>query len=255
MSDLTPHGTERIGCPSDLRLDRLVAGELEAEDRAQLGHHLEQCSACARRHGDFADAARRFAEHGESFDQLRVRVQRRREGRQASRRRTRGLWGVSALAAAAAVALAVQGGLPLGTATEATTRSKGKARIGFYVKRGERVVEGGADTILHPGDRLRFVLSTPRPRYLALLNRDGRGASVYYPSGERALPLPAGHDRALDFSVELDDYLGDERVFALLCSEAFPVEPLRLALARDGALTPPSGCSLLTLDLHKEPLP
>jgi hypothetical protein len=123
------------------------------------------------------------------------------------------------------------------------------------LKRGESIIEGMPGSALHPGDRIRFVTSSDRPRYLAVLNQDGRGVSVYYPSTGDAAAVPAGSGVPLGFSVVLDDYLGRERVFALFCEQPFAVEPVRAALQAHGTVPVPAGCSLAKLELAKESAP
>jgi hypothetical protein len=56
--------------------------------------------------------------------------------------------------------------------------------------------------------------------------------------------LPAGADIALENSVELDDALGEERVFAVFCDSAIAVEELRSSLERTGDIQTGSGCTV-----------
>ena len=68
-------------------------------------------------------------------------------------------------------------------------------------------------TRVYPGDLLRFTYSNAAPAYLALLGRDRRSASVYFPAADQAERVAAGRDQALDFSLELDGELGEERLY------------------------------------------
>ena len=157
------------------------------------------------------------------------------------------LLGASSLATLAAAALLL---LWTGNPTE-PTRSKGGPHVGFFVKRGDHVHRGARGEKLHPADDVRFVYTSESPRYLALFNLDARGATVYYPAGPTAMLARAGSDVALDFSVELDEQLGNERVYAMFCDAAFAVEPLRTALADTGKLPGRPGCSHDVVDVHK----
>jgi hypothetical protein len=74
------------------------------------------------------------------------------------------------------------------------TRSKGKPRLGFFVKRGENVARGETDTAVYSGDALRFVYSIDRPYFLAIYSADARGISVYFPNSQLAHPLTVGQD-------------------------------------------------------------
>ncbi len=251
MSDLAAGPDAVAGCASDLRLDRLLAGELGADERETLLAHVSECETCSARHAEFSKQWQTLAADGPDFSTLVLRVNRRRAARDGRRSRRVYVAGVVAVAAAAVLAFA-----PIAPSTSDPapdqTRSKGKPHIGYFVKRGEAVVDGVPGAALHPGDRIRFVTSSERPRYLALLNRDARGVSVYYPSTGRAARVPAGSAVPLDFSVKLDDYLGRERVFAVFCDESFAVEPVRAALQANGAPPMSAGCSVATLDLEKE---
>jgi hypothetical protein len=80
---------------------------------------------------------------------------------------------------------------------------------------------------------------------------DARAASVYYPTGPRAAAVRAGNDVALDFSVELDGQLGEERVYALFCETAVEIEPLRAALSETARLPETAGCQAEVIVLQK----
>lgn len=254
MSDLTASPDEVAGCVSDLRLDRLLAGELGADECSALEAHLVRCVTCRARHTELARQWQRFAADGPDFPTLADQVQRRRalrDRRERAAARAAMVLGGLALAAGALLVFVPTAQMPAPSAT----RSKGKPEIGYFLKRGESVTEGVPGFALHPGDRIRFVTSSERPRYLALLNQDGRGVSVYYPATADAARVPAGGGVPLGFSVELDDYLGRERVFALFCDQPFAIEPVRAALQTRGAVPVPAGCSLASLELEKEPAP
>jgi hypothetical protein len=131
------------------------------------------------------------------------------------------------------------------------TRSKGAPQLGWFVKRGEQVQRGRTGQTLYPGDSLRFVYSSDAPRFLALFNLVAREASVYYPPTPDAVRVRAGNDIVLDFSVELDELLGTERVYAMFCEESFRIEPLRAALFETGRLPERAGCRTDVITLRK----
>jgi hypothetical protein len=113
---------------------------------------------------------------------------------------------------------------------------------------------GGPGEHLRPGDQLRFTATLERPKHLAILSRDARGvASVYYPAGAVTTALAAGADIALENSVELDDALGEERIFAVFCDAAIEVEELRSTLERTGDIQAGPGCTLDRSAFVKEP--
>ena len=136
------------------------------------------------------------------------------------------------------------------------TRTKGGARIGFFVSSGGSVRPGRDGQAVHPGDRLRFTVSAPRPAHVAILSLDAAGvASVYYPTGTRSRHVGVVREHALESSVELDGTLGDERIWGVFCDVPFPIEPLRAALERRRDLPALPGCTVDTLRLLKKPAP
>jgi hypothetical protein len=101
------------------------------------------------------------------------------------------------------------------------------------------------------GDYLRFMYSSDVPTFFALLNRDAHEATKYYPSADQAVRVPAGHDVALDFSIQLDGQPGAERVHALFCDQPQELESLRVALQVSGQLPPLPHCRVDVLTLAK----
>jgi anti-sigma factor RsiW len=237
------------GCLSDLVLDEWISGELDAARQGDVQRHLAACVRCAERHAAFSREQDAFLAAAPGFDACAEKAGRTAPPRtRAPRRPMRSLgFGAAALAACAIVLLALR---PAG---ESSARTKGDGpHIGFFVKRGERVSRGQSGQAVQPGDLLRFTYSSDRPRYLALFNRDRHGASVYYPAGASAAQVAPGSGIALGFSVELDDSLGSERIYAVFCPEPFALEPLRAELARAAALQAPAGCGLDVTEIVKE---
>lgn len=240
-------------CLSDLVLDQWRTGEID--DSARLGEleaHVADCERCrARREAFDREAESYLSRHPRFLPPERSRSQQRPSR---SARRLQIFAGASALAAAAVLALVLRAPHdgPLGD--ESGTRIKGGSRVAFFVKRGGQVVMGGPGDRLQPGDQLRFTVTLERPQHLAILSRDTRGvASVYYPADAVTKVLPAGADIALENSVELDDALGEERIFAVFCESAIAVEELRASLERTGNVQVGSGCTVDRSAFVKEP--
>jgi anti-sigma factor RsiW len=229
-------------CLSDLSLDEWASGELDAADRERVTEHLADCARCRGRRDELERERATFYAAAPSWQShaLRAIPKRRAVLRQVA-------FAATLAALAALVAVAVVPG------REPYTQQKGGPSIGYFVKRDERVLLGDSATRLQPGDLLRFTYSSEQARYLALFSRDSRTASVYFPTGTRAVRVPAGREVALDFSVQLDDAPGDESVHGLFCAESFELEPLRAALAASGQLPVTGACRLHTLTLRKAP--
>jgi len=222
-------------CLSDLRLDELLAGELAGDDATATERHLGECARCRTRHTAL----------------VADRAQFRAALRPLTRKRT--AWHGPALAAGA-VALAASAALVVRTPDDGT-RSKGGARLGFVVVRGDVMRAGGPGERVHPGDTLSFLVTSARPSYVAVLGRDAAGrVSVYFPSGDRAERVAAGRDLQLPQAVVLDGTLGHEQLYGVFCAA-----PVALAALRDatgaGQLErePPEGCTVDRLAIEKLP--
>ena len=242
MNDLvSPH--RAADCASDLQLDKLLAGELTDPEANKLRSHLASCEPCGQRQLELERQASAFLQR---FPEP-PRVARKPKPPQ---RRWLAAGG-AALAMAAGLALWLA--LP---AREALVRSKGSARLGFYVKRGAAVTRGLDGQSVRPGDQLRFVITTAEPRHVAILGQDSSGqAYVYHPKLGRSAPVGAVRELALPSSVELDDLLGSETIWAVFCDAPFDPDRLKAELGRHQPLTAPEGCTLDTLHLLTEPRP
>jgi len=228
------------GCLSDLTLDSWSSGELGASASDRVDAHVAKCERCRKRHADLESVRADFYAAAPSFDALRLRA-----GKTKHRRQPVLLGGGLALLLSAAAAwLFMPGVTPM-------TRPKGGPSLGYFVKRGDLVFQGEHDSTLHPGDLVRFTYSSGAPRYLALFSRDAQSSTLYFPTGDRAAPVQSDSDVGLDFSIELDEVLGDEQVWSLFCSESIELNPLLQTLRETGHLPVPSGCQELTLTLHK----
>jgi hypothetical protein len=236
-------------CITDFTFDRWYAGELSAAQQRELQTHLESCVHCSLRCEQLERqraAFHRRAPDWQSFAARRTPARARVQGG-----RWRGpRWTVLGLAAAAALALFV---VPTDHERTPAVRSKGKASIGFYVKRGEQVRRGASGERVRPGEVVRFLYSTERRAYFALLHADAARASVYFPSATHASLVAPGREVALDFAIRLDPMLGAERLYGLFCAEPVALEPLRAGLEAAGELHAVAGCQIDRIVLHKEP--
>lgn len=240
---LTPAIHRPISCVSDLVFDEWAAGELTAERALEVETHVQSCARCTARRDALADQSSAFLERAGTL--LPTSGPRARSAR--LRQTLLAYSGAAALAAAAVL-------LVMRLDTESGTRSKGSTRIGFFVKRGERVYEGQSGERVNPGDRLRFVLSSPAARHVAIVARDARGtASIYYPEGRRTVPMGPAEQLALDSSIELDSTLGKERIYAVFCDAPLELENVRRTLERRGELALPEGCAQESIEINKEP--
>jgi hypothetical protein len=238
-------------CLSDLQLDALALGALEAAQVVRAEGHLASCERCARRRELLGAAAR-----GSAGVLAQKPIPRRSAPLAAAARRPMWRAGLGAagagLAAAAALLLFIVRSEPAPNGD--VLRSKGSSRMGFFVKHGGVVRRGNERERVSPGDALRFVVTSSEPRYVAVLSRDGAGqVSVYHPEGPRAERVEPGVERGLDASVILDDVLGEERLYALSCSTPIEIAGLSVQL-RDSEGEPawPAECTTDRFMLIKE---
>jgi anti-sigma factor RsiW len=246
-------------CVSNLELDEWQAHELSALDEQRVVQHLADCERCRSRHATllreqaaFFAAAPSFHEHAERFVAGAATSLRDRSEPAGAAATSRGSARVAIGPWAIAATLAALLCLTLVPVRPSLTRPKGDPHLGFFVKRERAVTRGANGDTVYPNDLIRFVYTGDRSYYLAIFNLDARAATVYFPSGGQAEQILAGNDVALDFSVQLDEQLGSERVVGVFCAAAFPIEPLRAALAATHELPAlAAGCHRDVITLNK----
>jgi len=216
-------------CLSAFHLDRWMMGELAPTDAESVRSHVTTCAACST-----AVAGMRGVR--EEMRALPLPIVLAAPPRR--RWRPRAAAGALGLVLAACLVLGLRAQFP-------GARSKGQGpALGMYVQHGGEVRRAGPGDLVAAGDAVRFSVTLPSPAYVAVLSIDPVGrASVYFPEGKLAAPVPAGTDVPLPLGTRLDDTLGEERLLALFCSTAIELEPVRLALqaSRDAAPVP-EGC-------------
>lgn len=125
-----------------------------------------------------------------------------------------------------------EAGADLGTTPGDSTRIKGGAfRLGFLLKRGNRIepaVPGGA---FLPGDRLQAVYSSPFSGYLQLFSVSSNGEVTCISCQAASEKLIAGQSKSLPYALELDSGKADEAMIALLTEKPLARESSAQALA------------------------
>lgn len=249
------------GCPSDLALD---AFELEGRPVAHpLREHLAACARCRERMEERDRVREAFRR--EVYPLTVEAVVAAGAGAPAPGAR-RAPWMLRwALGGAAAMALLLVGlwiGWPrldqtAGGGLAGLDGIKGPPAIQVFIKRGERVFELRDGEPVRPKDRLRFVVSLPRPGYLRVLSLDARGASSFYPpAGAAPARLPAGRQE-LPGATELDASAGPERLWVVFSDEPLAFEEtlilVRRRLAGEGPASPDGvGPYLRLMEFPKE---
>ena len=224
-------------CPSELRLDRYLAGELGREGRA-VATHLSACGDCRARVAERRD--------DEALPVLPL-------GR--ARRWHRVAWPAAGMLAVAGALLFVQH--RGGPALAPETRTKGGAHAALYVQRAGVMRLAGPDEVVHPGDTIQLATTLDARRWVAAISVDGAGVvSIYQGDDPRAAWQEPGEDIPLPASVTLDATLGHETIYVLLCQEPIELAPIAAGLRRDPAATPShEGCELDMIYLDKRAAP
>ena len=262
------------GCISDLTFDRWRTHELDRASIEAHEAHLETCQRCQQRHDaieaeteDFLNkfpllalphtsAAARPTASPKPLVSHVVSLRPRQAKRLA--------WASSGvvLAAAAIFALVLRpaahedGGDSPSQAPPGVVRTKGSSYLRFFVKHGSEVRRGSDDQVVHPGDQLRFTLTSTKPQHVAIMSLDAaRVVSTYYPRGERSTAVGEVRDQVIDSSVLLDQTLGKEQIWGIFCEAPFELEPLRRALESEGKLPLLPDCTVDEVTIIKEATP
>lgn len=214
---------------SELRVDKLLAGELADDAAVALRAHAAECARCGEALADAVAIRDEFA----TASAFRPAVAPRR-----SRWRAAAVIAPLSLAAAVALLLAWPA-----KPVEDRIRTKGSAALGWFVAHGGEVRRGLAHETVVPGDRLEFTTSTTAAGWFAAIGEDGHGARSVYAPLEAIEP---GRERLAGGAVELDDALGHETVTGVFCAQLFDPSSIDLADL-------PAGCTADRLTLDKVP--
>jgi hypothetical protein len=232
-------------CLSDLVFDRLLAGEIDDQQRRFVASHLEKCIDCQARYKEIIIGQ-------QSFQNAANGIVLKGNKEKSSRRPLNFYW----LAASSAALIILFTGLWIAVFDQRDlgTRTKGDNKIGFFVKHGAKVRQGSPGEVICPGDSLRFVYSSRQPTYLAIVSVDqAQQVSVYYPDGKTAKLIEAGREIALPESVVVDDVLGQETFYGLFCREPVELERIKQIFAGQPNKPPiPDVCTVDSFQIVKE---
>jgi hypothetical protein len=253
--------------PSRHALTRYHAGELEGTEREKIDSHIGDCPECSRLLAELSRTKEEFeASHDRKAFLAKVTARAgESDGREQSRPDPWWRWLLrpAALAPLAASIILLILAISLLPSNESGERTKGKEiELGFYLLQGDTPRVASENERLHPKDRIQFRLTAPAGGYVHIVGIDEAGmVSVYFPRpGDAPEAFPGGAGRPVPGSVILDDTLGRERVFVLICDRPMGRARLdrQLKKFRDGpralldAEELPIDCSQSSLLLTKE---
>lgn len=224
---------------SDLRWDRLLAGELTAAESDTTHAHATGCAACGARLREIE------AERGAFVLRPTAVV-----FQPAARRRAWWLGAPIAALAAAAVLVVL-----LRPRDDGGERRKGNNTPSLMLTAGQpgQLVPIASSDTIHPGDYLQAGYTAKHDGFGAVISVDGAGhAMTYVPaSGDTLIALPAGTERSFPGSTVLDDVLGTERIAIVWCAAPRPLAPLVEELRATRALADQDGCTIRTVVVTK----
>jgi hypothetical protein len=239
--DFTKLRSGNAECPSDLKLDRLAAGELDAAARSPIEAHVSGCEACTARMTE-----RTAGWNAQPVDprKLLAAIRRAEPVPVPWTRRFAPLLGLIALGAGALA-------LMLKPEPQYETRFKGGLTLRvFRLENGHaREVESGSQ--FAAGDRLRFVVDLPSAGAVEVLGVE-RDGNLYkaWPQGSDDVQRAAGSGVELPGAVALDATPGDETFFLVHC----PGQTVAPTCTSAGAGVAPrcgSGCNLTSFQVKK----
>ncbi len=211
--------------PSRHRIIRYHAGDLDEDQRVEIERHLSECSMCTEYFNELEKNKETFhaAHSRDEFIRLIKTIchehQHKKKIPKWNFKRYSLVFGMSA---AMVVFMVLIG---LGTRNrrdEFHERLKGlELALGYYIMGAAGPEIGLHDRVLKPDDRIQFHVSAPAGGYVHIFGVDEKGfLSIYFPlPHQKPESFPGGANRPVPGSVILDETLGRERVFLLICEK------------------------------------
>ncbi len=230
---------------SSPELDLLHASALSAAEKAAAEAHLTSCASCRALSEELAADRAHFQRYvfARSLPKIAERV------RPSLLERFAAGWKLLVPASVVGLALLV---VALRPAADPELGIKGGGNLQVFARREEAVFPVRNGTRLAPGDRIRFVVDPGTSRFVLIASVDGAGkVSVYFPpGGVQSAPVSAGRNE-LPRSIELDEVLGTEQLFAYFSDQPLTAQDVVDALSRGEPNSLP-GVRPVVLDFLKE---
>ena len=137
-----------------------------------------------------------------------------------------------------------------------TNRTKGAGpTLRFFVRRGDRVLDGEPRMKLFAGDELRFALGLDRSAHCGVWGREASGTLSAYAVASSLVRLEPGQGQLLEGATRLDQSLGSETLIAVCCQQPSSAESVRLALQSASVHELPGNCSQSEVTIEKVSAP
>lgn len=256
------------GCPSDLALDRLQAGELSEDKARELRQHVADCTLCPERMSARSVGFAGFKEVDDRKILSAIRSQLADSPPASRFERFLQRLRIMAVPLSAAAVAAVVGILLLGRSGSSTdpnpaggdpltlpeTREKGGLALQVYRLVGGQAQQALSGDTFRQGERLRFVVDLPAAGQVAVLGVEpGGGLYVAWPQSPGDGQRPAGKRQELPGAVALDGSVGKEVLYLVLCPSEGKA-PGESCKATSAGLPPscPVGCRLTPFVMNKQ---
>jgi hypothetical protein len=239
-------------------IDLLLMAALTGDKESLAKAHISECAFCQKRWSELNEDKQRFEQF--VFPRTVARLEERLARGDGSTlgARLRAGWKLlvpmgAVIAASVTVAVVTGGKDRTQTEDDVYIGIKGSALevIGYRTDTGQFTVKSGA--VLHPKDKIRFVVNNPGAKFLLIASRDGSGAfTVYHPFGSaQSGPLEPGKHE-LPGSVELDDVTGLERLVAVFSDAPISAEAVKAAMESNAAEPKIERAKVVTWEFVKE---
>lgn len=242
---------------SSMTIDRLLLKSLPEAEANEAKAHLDACEGCRKLFAEMEGDQKKF----EAFIFARTLPEVTERAKPPTLlERLAAAWRIAIpVAVAAGVALMVtysvrQPGPSSNRIDEPDLAIKGGPTLQIFAARGESVFPVQEGTRLRPADRIRFVVQRDdADGFLLVASIDAaRKVSVYFPAGgAESAPVAKGRVE-LPGSIELDETLGAERVFAFFSPKPLSASEVQKALER-WPVQPRLDAKIATLEFQKEP--
>jgi hypothetical protein len=234
-------------------LDLLALSALAGQESTHAQSHLQGCAACKQRWEELNEDKQRFEQFVFPRTLPQVEARARRGALGATFWERWRIWAPAIAAVSAAVIALVA--VPR-MSQQPYLGLKGGSTLEVVARRGDQQFEVKAGARLKPKDQIRFVIQPGASKFLLITSRDGRGNfSVYYPYGGSQSAGVEPNRQELPGSIELDDAVGPERLYALFSDSPLSAETIRTELARRGEQLEglPGVRDAVTLEFVKDP--
>jgi hypothetical protein len=258
---------QRDDCPSEIDLDLFVWGDCSNRKANNIRRHLAACSACTkrlslRRQGfgvfegvDETNMLTRLMKsiEGEEIQAKvlhrlkQLRLQSQEHSHPAPNRST---WFAPSWIFASALLVLIAVGLMcyLLSSREVidpidTVVIKGSLKLVVFREQNGRIEETFSGGNFQAGDRLRFVVDIPFDGYVLLLGIEQSGEKyLFYPAPpiQQSQKISRGKNQLLAGASRLDDSLGEEWIYLLLCSQPISLSDIKLDSEKKGLVVDPN---------------